>query len=257
MPAEQINNLRAFNAEGERIYTDEQMATVKRQDRRHIERIPQNACSRTGMDMEELRGNSCTRLGENLSRRRRCSHFGEDHRQRRKSPCTAEHRFARWPENPHGRIKKILGEQPMSPPELKEIEKQLAVSRNKLTEVIRLLSGTGPYSSGDGSHYLSSTVDQVRAVLKKFPTRARLLPDHFAILSAPAASTRFPLNISTVRGSPSESRCPAPQVWLLAGNNTTASWLSRPRSLLVRDDQSPKCHSELEENLFVLTLSRF
>src|SRR5262245_42461664 len=37
-------------------------------------------------------------------------------------------------------------------------------------------------------------------------TRARSPPDHFATLSVPAASTQFPFwNISTARGSPSES----------------------------------------------------
>jgi selenocysteine-specific elongation factor len=67
------------------------------------------------------------------------------------------------------KIKKILGEQPMSPPDLKEIEKQFGVSRNKLTEVIRLLERDGSVIRiTTDLYYLSSTVDQVRAVLKKY-----------------------------------------------------------------------------------------
>jgi len=57
----------------------------------------------------------------------------------------------------------------MSPPESKEIEKQLAVSRNKLTEVMRLLERDGSVVRvATDLFYLSSTVDQLRAVLKKF-----------------------------------------------------------------------------------------
>jgi selenocysteine-specific elongation factor len=67
------------------------------------------------------------------------------------------------------RIKKILSEQPMSPPDLKEIEKQLGVTRNKLVEVIRLLERDGSVTRvATDLYYLSSTVDEVRAILKKF-----------------------------------------------------------------------------------------
>src|SRR5262249_40560997 len=67
------------------------------------------------------------------------------------------------------RIKKILGEQSMSPPDLKDIEKQLGVNRNKLTEVIRLLErDRSVIRVATDLYYLSSTVDQIRAVLKKF-----------------------------------------------------------------------------------------
>src|SRR6266850_3555396 len=82
------------------------MATVKRQGRRHIERIPQNACSCTGNGHGGItRETPVHALGENLSRRRRCSHFGEDHCQRRKSPTHGgASASARWPGKiPHGR----------------------------------------------------------------------------------------------------------------------------------------------------------
>ena len=66
-------------------------------------------------------------------------------------------------------IKKILGEQPMSPPELKEIEKQLGVNRTKLTEMMRLLErDRSVIRVATDLYYLPGTVDQVRAVLKKF-----------------------------------------------------------------------------------------
>ena len=66
-------------------------------------------------------------------------------------------------------IKKILGEQPMSPPELKEIEKQLGINRTKLTEMMRLLErDRSVIRVATDLYYLPGIVDQVRAVLKKF-----------------------------------------------------------------------------------------
>jgi selenocysteine-specific elongation factor len=57
----------------------------------------------------------------------------------------------------------------MSPPDLKDIEKQLGVNRNKLTEVLRLLErDRSVIRVATDLYYLSSTIDQVRAVLKKF-----------------------------------------------------------------------------------------
>ena len=44
------------------------------------------------------------------------------------------------------KIKKILGEQPLAPPDLKEIEKQAGVPRPRLNEVIRLLERDGSWS---------------------------------------------------------------------------------------------------------------
>ena len=41
------------------------------------------------------------------------------------------------------KIKKILGEQPLAPPDLKDIEKQAGVPRNRFNEVIRLLERDG------------------------------------------------------------------------------------------------------------------
>jgi selenocysteine-specific elongation factor len=67
------------------------------------------------------------------------------------------------------KIRKILDEQPMTPPELKEIEKQLGVNRAKLTEVIRLLERErSVVRVATDLYYLPSTIDQVRTVLTKF-----------------------------------------------------------------------------------------
>jgi selenocysteine-specific elongation factor len=148
------------------------MATVKRQDRRHIERVPQNACSCTGNGHGELRGKLPYQLSAKIFRAVVDALISDKTIAKEENLLrTAEHRVQLGGQEKSlvDRIKKILGEQPMSPPDLKDVEKQLGVNRNKLTEVIRLLErDRSVIRVATDLYYLSSTVDQVRAVLKKF-----------------------------------------------------------------------------------------
>ena len=67
------------------------------------------------------------------------------------------------------KITKILGEQPLAPPDLKEIEKQAGVTRSRLNEVIRLLERDGSVVRVTSDMYfLSSAIDQLRTLLRKF-----------------------------------------------------------------------------------------
>jgi selenocysteine-specific elongation factor len=67
------------------------------------------------------------------------------------------------------RIKKILGEQPLAPPDLKEIEKQLGLSRAKLSEVIRLLERDGSVVRiTTDMYFLATSIEQLRNTLRKF-----------------------------------------------------------------------------------------
>ena len=64
------------------------------------------------------------------------------------------------------KIKKILGEQPLAPPDLKEIEKQAGVPRNRLSEVIRLLEREGSVVRiTTDMYFLASSIEQLRATL--------------------------------------------------------------------------------------------
>jgi selenocysteine-specific elongation factor len=170
---EKIKSLRVFNAEGERVYTidtkwqrlkDKILATLKEFHKTHP-LVP-------GMDMEELRGKLPYRLSAKIFRAvidillSDRTVAKEDNLLR-----TAEHRVQLGSQEKSlmDKIKKILGEQPMTPPELKDIEKQLGVNRTKLTEVIRLLErDRSVIRVVTDLYYLPSTIDQVRAVLKKF-----------------------------------------------------------------------------------------
>ena len=67
------------------------------------------------------------------------------------------------------KIKKLLSEQPLAPPDLKEIEKQAGVPRNRLTEVIRLLEREGSVVRVTTEMYfLASSIEQLRATLVQF-----------------------------------------------------------------------------------------
>jgi selenocysteine-specific elongation factor len=69
------------------------------------------------------------------------------------------------------KIKKLLGEQPLAPPDLKEIEKLAAVNRAKLNEVIRLLEREGSVVRiTSDMYFLAGSIDQLRTTLKKFLT---------------------------------------------------------------------------------------
>ena len=67
------------------------------------------------------------------------------------------------------KIKKILGEQPLAPPDVKEIEKQAAVQRTKLMEVLRLLERDGSVVRvTTDMYFLASSIEKLRAALKNF-----------------------------------------------------------------------------------------
>ena len=170
---DKIKSLRAFNAEGERIYTTETkwqrlkdtiLVTLREFHKTHA-LVP-------GMDMEELRGKLPYTLSAKIFRAVVDALISDKTIAKEENLLrTAEHRVQLGGQEKSlmDGIKKILGEQPMSPPDLKDIEKQLGVNRNKLAEVIRLLErDRSVIRVATDLYYLSSTVDQVRAVLKKF-----------------------------------------------------------------------------------------
>ena len=69
------------------------------------------------------------------------------------------------------KIKKLLAEQPLAPPDLKEIEKQAGVPRPRLNEVIRLLERDGSIVrvTTDMS-FLASSIATLRQRLKEYLT---------------------------------------------------------------------------------------
>jgi selenocysteine-specific elongation factor len=169
----QMKSLRVINAEGERVYTTE--AKWQRLKEIIIKTLRDFHGSHPlvpGMDMEELRGKLTFELSPKVFRPLVETFIAEKIIAKEENLLRlTEHRVQLGSQEKTlmERIKKILGEQPLTPPDLKDLEKQLGASRNKLTEVVRLLERDGSVIRvATDLYYLSSAIDQVRAVLKKF-----------------------------------------------------------------------------------------
>jgi selenocysteine-specific elongation factor len=170
---EQITTLRGLNAEGEKLYTTEPkwqrvketlLATLKAFHAGHP-LVP-------GMDMEEVRGKLPYDLSPKIFRVVIDTLAGEHTIAKEENLLRlASHRVQLGgPEKTlMERIKNILGEQPLAPPDLKDIEKQLGLNRAKLAEVIRLLERDGSVVRVTSDMYfLADSIHQLRTTLRNF-----------------------------------------------------------------------------------------
>jgi len=170
---ERMNNLRVFKAEGEKLYAPEtkwrrlRESILKTVGQFHVTHplVP-------GMDMEELRAKLGYAISPKIFRTlveilvQENAVIKEENLLR-----SSQHRVQLGGQEKSlmERIKKLLGEQPLAPPELKEIEKQLGVNRAKLAEVIRLLERDGSVVRvATELYFLSSCVDRVRNILNQY-----------------------------------------------------------------------------------------
>jgi selenocysteine-specific elongation factor len=170
---EAIKNLHAFNAEGERAYTTESkwlrlkdriLATLREFHKAHA-LVP-------GMDMEEVRGKLPYALSPKLFRVAIETLIGEKAIAKEENLLrTVDHRVQLGSQEKSlmEKIKKILGEQPVSPPDVKEIEKQLSINHSRLNEVVRLLERDGSVVRvATDLYFLASSVAEVKSVLVRF-----------------------------------------------------------------------------------------
>ena len=170
---DQMKGLRAISAEGEKAYTTEaKWQRLKEQILKTLKDFHGSHPLVPGMDMEELRGKLIFELSPKVFRALVETLTAEKTIAKEENLLRlTEHRVQLGSQEKTlmERIKKILGEQPLTPPDLKDVEKQLGVSRGKLTEVIRLLErDRSVIRVATDLYYLSSSIDQVRALLKTF-----------------------------------------------------------------------------------------
>jgi selenocysteine-specific elongation factor len=171
--AEKIKTLQAFNAEGERLYTTEgKWRRVKETLLAALKAFHLGHPLNPGMDMEELRGKLPYGLSPKIFRVIVDALAGEKSIAKEENLLRlASHRvqLGGVEKNLMERIKKILGEQPLAPPDLKDIEKQLGTNRGKLAEVVRLLEREGSVVRATSElYFLASSIDQLRTTLKNF-----------------------------------------------------------------------------------------
>jgi len=167
-----MKGLRTLNAEGETVYTtDAKWQRLKENLRKVLQEFHASRPLVPGMDMEEVRGKLPFQLSPKLFRVivdtlvAEKSIAKEDNLLR-----LAQHRVQLGGQEKSlmERIKQILNAQPMAPPELKEIEKQLGVGRGKLAEVIRLMEREKSIVRVATELYFpSSAVEKVKTALCK------------------------------------------------------------------------------------------
>jgi selenocysteine-specific elongation factor len=168
-----LKSLRAVNAEGEKVYTTElKWSRLREQLLKTLKEFHVAHPLVPGMDMEELRGKLGCQLSPKIFR------VVVDLFSKEKLIAKEENllRLASHQVQLGGqekvlmdKIKKILGEQPLAPPDLKEIEKQAGVPRNRLSEVIRLLEREGAVVRiTTDMYFLASSIEQLRATLVQF-----------------------------------------------------------------------------------------
>ena len=169
----QMKSLRVISAEGEKLYTTEGKGQrLKETILKTLRDFHGSHPLVPGMDMEELRGKLTFELSPKVFRALVETFIFEKTIAKEENLLRLiEHRVQLGSQEKTlmERIKKILGEQPLAPPDLKDLEKPLGATRSKLAEVIRLLERDGSVIRvATDLYYLSSSIDQVRAVLKKF-----------------------------------------------------------------------------------------
>jgi selenocysteine-specific elongation factor len=172
---ERMKNLRLLSAEGEKLYTTH--AKWERLKGQLLEMLKAFHAAHPlvpGMDMEELRGKLAYALSPKIFRVVTDLLINEKLIARDENLLRlASHRVQLGGQEKSlmDKIKKILGEQPLAPPDLKEVEKQAGVPRHRLNEVIRLLEREGAVVRiTTDMYFLASSVEQLRQTLRKYLT---------------------------------------------------------------------------------------
>jgi len=170
-----MKTLRVLNAEGERIYsTDKKWRRVTEQIQQSLKEFHAGHPLVPGMDMEELRGKLAYELAPKIFRLivdalTDAKLIAKEENLLR----LASHRVQLGGQEKTlmEKIKKILGEQPLAPPDLKEIEKLAAVPRPRLNEVLRLLEREGSVVRiTTDMYFLAASIDKLRQTLKSYLT---------------------------------------------------------------------------------------
>lgn len=168
-----MKTIRSFSAEGEKIYTTEKRwQSLKEKILKALRDFHASHPLAPGMDMEELRVKLPYTIPARLFRifvdvlttEKNAVRDGNFLR-------LAEHRIHLRDDEKilTEKIKKLLGENPLAPPDLKQIEKDAGAARAKLNEVIRVMEREGSIVRvATDLYFLSDCVDKVRGVLYKY-----------------------------------------------------------------------------------------
>jgi selenocysteine-specific elongation factor len=170
-----LASLRAVNAEGEKVYSTEMKWTqLKEKLSKTLTAFHAGHPLVPGMDMEELRGKLGFELSPKIFRVLVELLINEKLIAKEENLLRlASHKVQLGGQEKTlmDKITKILGVQPLAPPDLKEIERQAGVARTRLSEVLRLLERDGAVVRvTTDMYFLTTSIEQLRATLVKFLT---------------------------------------------------------------------------------------
>jgi selenocysteine-specific elongation factor len=163
----------SFSAEGERVYaTERKWQALKEEILKTLRDFHLSHPLAPGMDMEELRGKLpydiqprlFRVLIENLAAEKVATREGNLLR-------LASHKIHLRDEERSmmDKIRKVLSENPLSPPDLKQVEKDLGIARTKLNDVIRVMEREkSVVRVATDLYFLSECVDKVKGLLYKY-----------------------------------------------------------------------------------------
>jgi selenocysteine-specific elongation factor len=168
-----LKGLRAINAEGEKVFTtEEKWNRLKERLLKTLEEFHASHPLVPGMDMEELRGKLGFELSQKIFRVVVESFIVEKRIAKEENLLRlASHRLQLGGQEKTlmDKIKSLLGAQPLAPPDLKEIEKQAGVPRQRLNEIIRILEREGSVVRiTTDMYFLAGSIDELRATLRSF-----------------------------------------------------------------------------------------
>ncbi|HEX7232177.1 MAG TPA: SelB C-terminal domain-containing protein, partial [Candidatus Binatia bacterium] len=169
---EGIDSLRPLNAEGDKLYTTEdKWNQLKEEILKLLKGFHSTHPLVPGMDMEELRGKLRYELTPKVFRAVIELLLAEKLIAREENLLrVATHRVQLGGQEKilMEKIKQILGSQPLAPPDIRDLEKQAGVSRQRLIEVLRLLERDGSVVRvTTDMYFLASSIEQLRSLLKK------------------------------------------------------------------------------------------
>ncbi|MEE9145707.1 MAG: selenocysteine-specific translation elongation factor [Candidatus Binatia bacterium] len=170
---EEVETIRSFSTEGEKTYTTEKKYQIlKEKILNALREFHASHPLTPGMDMEELRAKLPFNIPTRVFRLLLVT-FETD------KVIVRDGNFLRLPEHRINlsdkekalteKINAILAKSPMTPPELKQIEKVLGMGRAKLMEVIRVMEREKSIVRvATDLYYLPECVDKVRGLLYKY-----------------------------------------------------------------------------------------
>jgi len=196
---EQMLTIRSFSAEGEKVYTTEnKWRHLKENMLKALRDFHASHPLAPGMDMEELRDKLRYSISPRLFRIVLEKIEAEKIAARDGNLVRLpEHKIQLRQEEKNlvGKIQALLGNNPLAPPDLRQIEKEAGIARTKLNEVIRVMErDRSVVRVATDLYFLGDCVDKVRSALYKyFSEKSEMTPAAFRDLLGTSRKYTIPL----------------------------------------------------------------